>query len=332
MLSAKRNTADGASRSEDAIEVKNLWKAFYDSNQASTVVAISDVSISIPKGQFVCICGPSGCGKSTLVRILAGLERKTLGVIDIEDGGKQSDRPPAMVFQEASLFPWLTLEENVAYPLRLQGVGAEERARSAAKLLEMTRLSDFANAYPHQLSGGMKQRASVARALIDQNSSILLMDEPFGALDEQTRIELQQELLRIWEQTGKTVLFITHSVEEALTLGDRIIVMSARPGEVVADISVPFSRPRNVLELRSQAEFGKLTFEIWQLLARYKEGVAREVPVKSEQVPVKTSSSVSHEELERLARPSRFDQFISAVGKFSPLLVLVLWEMLTWIG
>src|SRR5690606_29827606 len=160
-----------------------------------------------------------------------------------------SGTPPGMVFQEASVLPWLTVRENVGFPLSLQGVPASQRNQRVNELLELTGLSDFANALPHQLSGGMKQRVAVARALVDDRE-ILLMDEPFGALDEQTRLQLQQELLRIWDTSGKTVVFITHSVDEALTLADRVLVMSPRPGRIVADLAVPFDRPRDVVALR----------------------------------------------------------------------------------
>lgn len=320
---------------QSAITVEHLWKAFHDDRQQATVIAISDVTITVPRGQFVCICGPSGCGKSTLVRILAGLEQETLGNIGIERQDSVA-RPPAMVFQEASLFPWLTIEDNIMFPLRLQGASVAEQKERARELLALMRLEDFGRAFPHQLSGGMKQRASVARALIDRDSNILLMDEPFGALDEQTRMELQQELLRIWERTGKTVVFITHSVEEALTLGDRIIVMSARPGEIIADIAVPFARPRDVLELRRHPEFGHMTFEIWSLLARFKkEAVSGQVDAtNNEQRPaaLKAASGATLEELERLARPSRSRKIISLLGKFSPLTVLLLWEIVVATG
>jgi NitT/TauT family transport system ATP-binding protein len=320
----------------DAITVEHLWKAFHDERRRATVVAISDVTITVPQGQFLCICGPSGCGKSTLVRILAGLEGLTLGHIGINRQDAK-DRPPAMVFQEASLFPWLTVEENVMFPLRLQGASRQEQQQRAHELLVLMRLEDFGKAFPHQLSGGMKQRASVARALIDRDSNILLMDEPFGALDEQTRMELQQELLRVWERTGKTVVFITHSVEEALTLGDRIIVMSARPGEVAADIAVPFDRPRDVLELRRHPEFGRMTFDIWKLLARYKNDDTDQSPAQSTtevERPPKTGdqASPSMETLEQLARPSRSRKLISLFGKFSPLTVLLVWELVIRCG
>ncbi|MEO8079591.1 MAG: ATP-binding cassette domain-containing protein [Caldimonas sp.] len=360
------------------IAVHHLWKAFYDERQAATVVAVEDVSLEVQRGEFVCICGPSGCGKSTLIRILAGLEDKTLGRIDLAGG--QRTRPPVMVFQEASLFPWRTVRENVGYPLEIQGVARAERERRIGPMLEMTKLSDFADSYPHQLSGGMKQRASVARALIDDSSDILLMDEPFGALDEQTRLQLQQELLRIWERSGKTVVFITHSVEEALTLGDRVLVMSARPGRIVADIAVPFGRPRNVLAMRRDPLFGEVGHRVWSLLRQEHSAddeapaaaatVAAAVPIapaaktapetpatvavaavtapqvapgaSAEAVPAPEPAasvaptpvaggdgrSVDRAALEALVRPSLWARSLHTVGTFTPLLVLLAWELL----
>lgn len=244
-----------------AIEVSNLTKAFYDSEGDRVTVAVSDVSFSVARGEFVCIVGPSGCGKTTVLRILADLEEKLGGTVTLH-----SATPPAMVFQEASVLPWLTVSENIAFPLSLKGVPRAQQEARVRDLLALTGLTDFANARPHQLSGGMKQRVSVARALVDDRD-ILLMDEPFGALDEQTRLVLQQELLRIWERTGKTVVFITHSVDEALTLADRVIVMSPRPGTLVANLTVPFERPRDVVEMRRDRRFWDLTYEVWRLLA-----------------------------------------------------------------
>ncbi len=334
------------------IGVSHLWKAFYDRRDDNIVVAIEDVSFSIPRGQFVCICGPSGCGKSTLIRILAGLEDKSAGEIQLAT--RSGGRPPAMVFQESSLFPWRTVAENVGYPLELEGVSRAERKARVQPLLEMTKLADFANSYPHQLSGGMKQRASVARALIDDSSEILLMDEPFGALDEQTRMDLQQELLRIWERSGKTVVFITHSVEEALTLGDRVIVMSARPGRIAADIAVPFGRPRDVLSMRRDPRFGELTFRIWNLLkgtpmetltdeghgpspaagmaataGRSQETSAAARAAQSPPpAPAGRVSEQSRTALEAAVKPGFWSRSLEYVGLFSPLVVLVLWEIL----
>ena len=244
-----------------AIEVNNLTKAFYDSEGDRVTVAVSDVSFSVARGEFVCIVGPSGCGKTTVLRILADLEQQLGGTVKLH-----SATPPAMVFQEASVLPWLTVSENIAFPLSLKGVSRAKQEARVSELLALTGLTDFANARPHQLSGGMKQRVSVARALVDDRE-ILLMDEPFGALDEQTRLVLQQELLRIWETTGKTVVFITHSVDEALTLADRVIVMSPRPGTLVANLSVPFERPRDVVEMRRDKRFWDMTYEVWRLLA-----------------------------------------------------------------
>ena len=249
--------ADGAT----AIEVRNLVKAFYDASGDRITLATTGVNFTVKRGEFVCIVGPSGCGKTTVLRILAGLEQSLSGQVRID-----SATEPAMVFQEASVLPWLTVAQNVAFPLSLKGVSRQQQRERVGELLALTGLTEFADARPHQLSGGMKQRVSVARALVDDRD-VLLMDEPFGALDEQTRLTLQQELLGIWERTGKTVVFITHSVDEALTLADRVLVMSPRPGTIVADLAVPFERPRDVVEMRRDKRFWDLTYEVWRLLA-----------------------------------------------------------------
>lgn len=243
-----------------AIEVRNVWKAFHDRRTSRTVLAVEDVSFDVADGEFVCLVGPSGCGKTTMLRILAGLETATTGSYRIVGGGR-----PGMVFQEASIFPWLTVEENIAYPLAIAGVPEARRRQRVEELLVLTGLTDFRRALPQTLSGGMKQRTAVARALVDDRD-VLLMDEPFGALDEQTRVVLQQELLRIWGATGKSVVFITHSVDEALTLADRVLVMSARPGRITAEVPIPFERPREVLELRLDPRYGEITYQIWSLL------------------------------------------------------------------
>lgn len=244
-----------------AIQADRLTKAFYSPESDRVTIAVSDFSFSVEPGEFVCIVGPSGCGKTTVLRILAGLEEALSGSVHLN-----SATPPAMVFQEASVLPWLTVSENIALPLSLKGVARDQREARVQELLDLTGLGDFARARPHQLSGGMKQRVAVARALVDDRE-ILLMDEPFGALDEQTRLVLQQELLRIWEATRKTVVFITHSVDEALALADRVLVMSPRPGRLVADLAVPFERPRDVVEMRRDKRFWDLTYEVWRLLA-----------------------------------------------------------------
>lgn len=243
------------------IGLRHLGKRFGD---APGFVAVDDITIDIAAGEFFVIVGPSGCGKTTLLRILAGLERRSAGSIEIAGSG--GSRPlNAMVFQGDSLFPWYTVFDNAAYGLRMRRV-AEPGVRSIVDpLLEKIGLSRFRDHYPHQLSGGMRQRVSIVRAFAN-DPEILLMDEPFSALDEQNRVLLHQELLRIWEATGKTVVFITHSVDEAVTLGDRIMVMTAHPGRAKVVIDVPFQRPRRVLELRGMPAYGELVFQIWEYL------------------------------------------------------------------
>ena len=243
-----------------AIEVRRVWKAFHDRRTSGTVLALEDISFDVADGEFVVLVGPSGCGKTTMLRILAGLETATAGEVHVA-----SDGPPGMVFQEASVFPWLSVEDNIAYPLAIAGVPSAARYARVDELLALTNLTEFRRALPHQLSGGMKQRTAVARALVDDRPT-LLMDEPFGSLDEQTRVVLQQELLRIWGATGKSVLFITHSVDEALTLADRVLVMSARPGRITAELRIPFERPRDVFEMRRDPRHGEITYQLWSLL------------------------------------------------------------------
>ncbi|GGR35815.1 ABC transporter ATP-binding protein [Agromyces mediolanus] len=241
------------------ISVQGLWKAYPSAEDRDEVlVALEDVSLEVGEREFVCVLGPSGCGKSTLLRIAAGLEKPSLGTVETQSR-------PSVVFQEHGVFPWLTVAENVAYPLRLRRVPRAARRERVAELLELVGLTEFAGYYPSQISGGMRQRTSVARALAD-DGNVLLMDEPFGALDEQTRVALQQELLRIWEQTEKSVLFITHSVDEALTLADRVVVMSHRPGRIIAEVEIPFGRPRDIIELRRDPRYGEITYQLWNLL------------------------------------------------------------------
>ncbi|KQW21429.1 mannosyltransferase [Afipia sp. Root123D2] len=230
----------------------------------SGFVALDGITIDIPQGEFFVIVGPSGCGKTTLLRILAGLDRQSEGSVEI----RQSDpsRPTnSMIFQGDSLFPWMTVYDNAAYGLRMRRVPEREVTEAVRIWLERTGLWRFRDSYPHQLSGGMKQRVSIIRAFVN-DPEILLMDEPFSALDEQNKLLLHELLLQIWEATRKTVVFITHSVDEAVTLGDRIMVMTANPGRTKAMIDVPFSRPRNVLELRQKPAYGELVFDIWEQL------------------------------------------------------------------
>ena len=241
------------------IRLRNLTKSF--DTAGGTVTALDNVSLDIPTGCFFMIVGPSGCGKTTLLRILAGLESPTSGTVEVS--APAAGRPGnSMVFQGDSLFPWMTVFENAAYGLTLRNRPKAEIADVVGHYLNRTGLTKFANAYPHQLSGGMRQRVSIARAFAN-DPDILLMDEPFSALDEQNKLLLQEELLRIWEETRKTVLFITHSVDEAVTLGDRIMVMTAQPGQTKQIVDVPFARPRDVLELRSRPAYGELVYSIW---------------------------------------------------------------------
>jgi NitT/TauT family transport system ATP-binding protein len=244
------------------VAIQGLTKQFHTAR--GTVDALGGCTIDIAEGEFVTMVGPSGCGKTTLLRIVAGLESPSRGSVAIRH--RDAAKPlTTMVFQEASVFPWMTVRANVGYGPRLRGVPREQVDAVVDKFLALTGLERFAHAYPYQLSGGMKQRASVARAFAN-DPEVLLMDEPFAALDEQNKILLQEELLRIWGETRKTVLFITHSIDEALVLGDRVLVMSARPGRIKADLRVRFPRPRAVFDLKGDPEYARLSREIWLML------------------------------------------------------------------
>jgi NitT/TauT family transport system ATP-binding protein len=248
-----------AAAAESKIRIRGLSKVFQ--TKAGPFVALDDINLDIPTGCFFMIVGPSGCGKTTLLRILAGLEEHSSGSLEI--ASPAANRPSnSMVFQGDSLFPWMTVWENAAYGLNMRGVPTSEVKNVVGHYLARTGLSRFHDYYPHQLSGGMRQRVSIARAFAN-DPDILLMDEPFSALDEQNKVLLQEELLRIWEETRKTVMFITHSVDEAVTLGDRIMIMTAHPGRSKVLVDVPFERPRSVLELRARPEYGELVYNIW---------------------------------------------------------------------
>lgn len=247
---------------ENKIIIKGLSKTFKTGKQET--VALRDIDLTVPTGEFLCIVGPSGCGKTTLLRILAGLESATAGEMRIIPN---SEGLPlnSMVFQENSIFPWFNVWNNVAYGLRMRGAPREEEQRVVTYFLDKVGILDFKDFYPYQLSGGMKQRVSIARAFANE-PEILLMDEPFAALDEQNRLILQEELLNIWEQNRKTVVFITHSIDEAVFLGDRVFVMTARPGKVKAMADVPIPRPRSVVDLKGNAQYRDLTKQIWHLV------------------------------------------------------------------
>jgi NitT/TauT family transport system ATP-binding protein len=245
-----------------AIQISGVGQVFKSSG--GEVVALSDVSLDIKPGRFVVLVGPSGCGKSTLLMMLAGLRQQTSGTILINGAPIPKPDPDrvGVVFQEASLFPWLTAEENVEFPLALRGVAKAERRAKAEDALKLVGLEGFGKRHPHELSGGMKQRVSIARGLV-QDPPVLLMDEPFAALDEQTRMTMGDELLRIWSATGKTVVFVTHSLTEAVYLADEVAVMSPRPGRIVDLLQVQLPRPRTY-EMLSGDAFGTLRERIWR--------------------------------------------------------------------
>lgn len=244
-----------------AVSVRGVTQVFQADGQAT--VALAPTDLEIPPGQFVALVGPSGCGKSTLLSLVAGLRLPSGGQLLCHGEPIPGPMPQriGMIFQEANLLPWLTAAENVAFPLKLRGVPKRERLDAAMRMLELTGLRDFADRLPHQLSGGMKQRVSIARGLV-QDPGVLLLDEPFAALDEQTRMVLGDEVLRIWSGSGKTVLFVTHNLSEAVYLADRIIVFSARPGRVVDDVPVDLPRPRT-FAMMSTERFGALKDRIW---------------------------------------------------------------------
>jgi NitT/TauT family transport system ATP-binding protein len=235
----------------------------FDADGAS-VTALDGIDFEVPDSQFVSVVGPSGCGKSTLLSLVAGLRQPSSGSVlcDGELITAPMPRKVGMIFQEANLLPWLSAIDNVAFPLKLRRVPKAERLEAAARMLELAGLAGFEGRLPHQLSGGMKQRVAIARGLV-QNPAVLLMDEPFASLDEQTRMVLGDELLRIWSETRKTVLFVTHSLNEAVYLADRIIVLSARPGRIVDDVPVTLPRPRTFAMTSTEA-FGVLKDRIWQ--------------------------------------------------------------------
>jgi len=242
------------------VKIDSVKKVF--SGRGNETVALDGVDLDIYDNEFVCVIGPSGCGKSTLLNIVAGLDTPTGGHVYVD--GKEVNGPGSergVVFQQYALFPWLTVEKNVRFGLAEQGMGRAEAAAIAQKYLEMVDLTGFAKAYPKELSGGMKQRVAIARAYA-VNPKVLLMDEPFGALDAQTRTELQSELLTTWEKEQKTCFFITHDVEEAIVLAQRVVIMSARPGRIkeIVKIDIPYPRSQ---ETKMSPRFLELKNYIW---------------------------------------------------------------------
>lgn len=242
------------------VRIDNVKKVF--DTRRGEVVALNGVSFDIKENEFICVVGPSGCGKSTLLNILAGLDSPTSGEVYVDGNLVEGPGPEiGVVFQQYALFPWLTVEKNIEFGLKLKGLPQSEIKERVEKYLEVVGLNEFAKSYPKELSGGMKQRVAIARAYA-VNPEVLLMDEPFGALDAQTRTQLQQELLDTWEKEQKTCFFITHDVEEAIILATKVIIMSARPGRIksIIDVNIPY--PRNQ-ETKMTREFIELKNEIW---------------------------------------------------------------------
>ncbi|WP_316237631.1 ABC transporter ATP-binding protein [Bradyrhizobium sp. SZCCHNR1015] len=244
------------------IEISGVSKIFTDRKRNADVTALSQINLSIARNEFVCLLGPSGCGKSTLLNMIAGFEQPSAGSVTVD--GRPVTAPGAdrgVVFQHANLMPWLPVWENVAFHLLLGGGQKAERRARAQVYIDMVGLTGFENHYPSELSGGMNQRVGIARALL-MNPQVILMDEPFGALDEQTRMDMQTELVRIWQQHQGTIVFVTHGIDEALTLGTHVAVMSARPGRIVEIIPIDLPRPRDI----TSPQFNALKRHILALL------------------------------------------------------------------
>jgi NitT/TauT family transport system ATP-binding protein len=245
-----------------AIDISQLSKTFKDAKRNSDVTALDDINLTVARNQFLCLLGPSGCGKSTLLNMIAGFEKPTSGSITVD--GLPVTAPGAdrgVVFQHANLMPWLPVWENVAFHLLLSGGQKAERRAKAQVYIDMVGLTGFENHYPSELSGGMNQRVGIARALL-MNPRVILMDEPFGALDEQTRMDMQTELVRIWQQHQGTIVFVTHGIDEALTLGTHVAIMSARPGRIREIIPVDLARPRDI----TSPQFNALKRYVLELL------------------------------------------------------------------
>lgn len=244
------------------IFIQNLTKTY----SGGEVVALQEINLEVRANESLCILGPSGCGKTTLLRILGCLISRDCGEILLDEDPVNAPRPDvAVVFQHFGLFPWKSLEENIGYGLRLRGKPKEETREIVGRYIQLMGLKGFEKSYPYQLSGGMQQRAGLARALA-VNPSLLLMDEPFGSLDAQTREMMQEELLRILEAEKKTMIFVTHSIDEAILLGDRIVVMSCRPGRIREILPVDIPRPRKIISVRAHPCYFELRKSIWEML------------------------------------------------------------------
>jgi NitT/TauT family transport system ATP-binding protein len=244
------------------IELANVNKLYRSKGKA--VSALRDVTLPVVQGSFTTIIGPSGCGKSTLLKIIAGISLPYEGHLSYKGRPIRSiNTDIGFVTQDSNLFPWLTLSENVELALKIRGVPKEQRAQSAQKFIDTMQLTGFEAHYPFELSGGMQKRCSIIRTLI-YDPEVILMDEPFGPLDAQTRLVLQDELLRVWDENKKTILFVTHDLTEAIALSDRVVLFTGRPGTVKRIFDVPLPRPRNVFEIHNEKGFTDLYHEIWQ--------------------------------------------------------------------
>ena len=250
------------------LEVTQLSKVFFEHNDPRKpgLVALHNVSFSVRKNEFVCLLGPSGCGKTTLIRIVAGLIRADRGEIRVNGTPVTAPgRDRCMVFQQFGLLPWRTVLSNVEFGLEIEGVGRAERQKIAREYLALVGLNGFEHYYPHQISGGMQQRVGIARAL-SKKPDILLMDEPFGAVDAQTREQLQEELLKIWAKTDTTVIFVTHSIDESIYLSDRVIIMQSRPGRIKEEVAIDLPRPRWEGDVKADPRFAELRAQIRESL------------------------------------------------------------------
>ena len=250
------------------LEVRQLSKVFFEQNDSRKpgLVALYNISLAIRKNEFVSLLGPSGCGKTTLIRIIAGLLPADCGEVLVNGQAVTvPGRDRCMVFQQFGLLPWRTVLSNVEFGLEIEGVPKDERSARAGQYLELVGLKGFERYYPHQISGGMQQRVGIARAL-SKKPDILLMDEPFGAVDAQTREQLQEELLKIWSRTDTTVVFVTHSIDEALYLSDRVVVMQARPGRIKEEVSVDLPRPRWEGDVKADPRFAQLRSQLRESL------------------------------------------------------------------
>ncbi|MBI3708722.1 MAG: ABC transporter ATP-binding protein [Proteobacteria bacterium] len=247
------------------LKIEGVSKRYFVRRGQPPIQALERIDLTVRTGEFVSLLGPSGCGKSTLLNIVAGFQQPSEGrVLHNGEPIMRPDRRRTVVFQDYALFPWMTVQQNVEFGLKAQGMDPGSRAVIARDFIARVHLSGFEDRYPHEISGGMKQRASIARALVP-NPDVVLMDEPFGALDAQTRVLLQEEVARLSADTGKTVVFVTHSIEEAVFLADRVVVMTTRPGRIRSQVEVKLPRPR-VPEMRYDAWFIQTVQQLWQSL------------------------------------------------------------------